>query len=148
MLVRDALFDDCEAIAAIHVRGWQVAYRGLLPDELLDGLSIEPRRRMCERIAQGRYGASCMLVAEDDEAIVGFAIVLTPAHDADLGSRTAELAAIYVEPERWRRGAGTALLELRDGLGGPIRIDHCPVRVRMRREECADALPNPRIALR
>ena len=41
--VRLARPDDAEAIADAHVRGWLAAYRGLVPDAILDGLSVERR---------------------------------------------------------------------------------------------------------
>lgn len=41
--VRPARPDDAEAIADAHVRGWLVAYRGLVPDTVLDGFSVERR---------------------------------------------------------------------------------------------------------
>jgi hypothetical protein len=43
MLLRAARPDDAEAVAGVHVRSWQVAYRGLLPDDYLDGLRAEDR---------------------------------------------------------------------------------------------------------
>ncbi len=43
LTVRAASSSDARAIAAVHVRAGQVAYRGLLPDELLDRLSVEDR---------------------------------------------------------------------------------------------------------
>jgi ribosomal protein S18 acetylase RimI-like enzyme len=36
--------------------------------------------------------------------------VVTPARDEDLGPRACEVAAIYVDPSRWRSGVGTSLL--------------------------------------
>jgi hypothetical protein len=32
--------DDADAIAPVHVRSWQAAYRGFMPDEVLDGLDV------------------------------------------------------------------------------------------------------------
>jgi GNAT superfamily N-acetyltransferase len=51
-----------------------------------------------EQIALGE-----VLVAEVDGAIAGFAVIL------DEGNRT-ELDGLFVEPERWRQGIGTALV--------------------------------------
>jgi hypothetical protein len=58
----------------VHVRAWQVAYRGLLPDEYLDGLRAEDRA--------GRYtfgsadpGVPSTIVAVVDGVIRGFATV-------------------------------------------------------------------------
>ena len=39
--VRDATVDDARAIAEVHVASWRWAYRGQLPDDLLDGLSVD-----------------------------------------------------------------------------------------------------------
>jgi hypothetical protein len=42
-IVRPATVEDAPAIAAIHVRVWQYAYRGIVPDSFLDSLSSERR---------------------------------------------------------------------------------------------------------
>jgi hypothetical protein len=41
--LRPAVPGDSLAVARIHVRAWQTAYRGLLPDAYLDGLRAEDR---------------------------------------------------------------------------------------------------------
>ena len=43
MEVRWATADDAAAIAAVHIASWRAAYRGLLPDAVLDSLSLEAR---------------------------------------------------------------------------------------------------------
>jgi hypothetical protein len=53
--IRRAIATDAATIAGIHVRAWQWAYRGLIPDAFLDSLSVEARetswRRQLERTA-------------------------------------------------------------------------------------------------
>jgi len=34
-IVRDARAEDAAAIAEVHVRAWQAAYRGLMPEDFL-----------------------------------------------------------------------------------------------------------------
>jgi hypothetical protein len=41
--VREAKPQDAADVAGVHVRSWQVAYRGLFPDDYLDGLRAEDR---------------------------------------------------------------------------------------------------------
>src|SRR5258708_35048119 len=41
MPVRTARFEDARQIAEVHVSSWQAAYRGIVPDTLLDSLSVE-----------------------------------------------------------------------------------------------------------
>ena len=88
-----------------HVRAWQAAYRGVMPDEYLDGLSVEDRSAMWRRqIAQGTDG---LLVAVADGAVVGFAAFGACRDDDDVG----ELYAINLDPDAWGRGFGRELLE-------------------------------------
>ena len=105
MNVRAATPDDAPSIAAIHVGAWRVAYRNLVPDEVLDGLSI-PQREASWR-ARIDEGAATILVAEDAGEVVGW-LSLGATRDED-GGDTTELYALYVDPERWRAGIGRSL---------------------------------------
>lgn len=107
MIVRPAVPEDALSVARVHVRAWQAAYRGFMPDSYLDGLSVEDRAR--------RYNFSSAdvtqprtLLAEEAGAISGFATT-SPARDEDARGQ-GELCALYVEPERWGRGIGRALV--------------------------------------
>jgi GNAT superfamily N-acetyltransferase len=118
--VRRASERDAGAIAGIHVRAWHAAYRGLVPDEVLERFSVERWERTWHGILGDAAGRSFTLIAELENRAVGFCAVSTPSRDEDAGERTAEVAATYVEPDRWRHGIGTALMaaaldELRRG---------------------------------
>ena len=41
MIVRDAELRDARGIAEVHVRSWQAAYAGIIPDEELARLSVD-----------------------------------------------------------------------------------------------------------
>ena len=114
--MRRAVADDATAIADVHVRAWQTAYRGLVADEVLDRLTVEGRARKELLAAEGE--APGTTVAELDGAIAGFCTIVTPSRDDDAPPGTAEIPAIYVHPARQRRGVGAALLDgALDGLG-------------------------------
>lgn len=107
MLLRPAHPDDAMEVARVHVRSWQVGYRGLLPDPYLEGLSPE------ERAARYDFATVDPLkprtfVAVDGGIILGFATT-SPARDADL-DRYGELCALYVDPPHWGKGIGAALI--------------------------------------
>src|SRR3972149_5139810 len=57
--IRTAVAEDAPGLATVHVRSWQLAYRGLMADEFLDGLSVEERERWhSSRLGRlGRGGA-------------------------------------------------------------------------------------------
>ncbi|MDQ3759635.1 MAG: GNAT family N-acetyltransferase [Actinomycetota bacterium] len=110
--MREAQLRDARQVAAVHVRAWQAAYRGLLSEELLDQLSVQERERRWHELLSETHGRSFTLVSVDDgERVEGFCALSTPSRDADADARTAELAATYVEPDRWRVGVGTALVD-------------------------------------
>ena len=96
------------AVARVHVRSWQAAYRGLMPAEYLDALRPEDRA--------ARYDFTHLdpekpktLVAELGGEICGFA-TFAPAQD-EMSRGCAELFALYVDPERWGQRVGLALIE-------------------------------------
>jgi GNAT superfamily N-acetyltransferase len=108
--VRRALPADARAIAEVTVRGWQAAYRGLMPAEFLDGLSVSGRevawREMLDRDADGVPA----WLAERNGRGLGF-VSSGPPRDADVPLPGAEVYAVYVLPEEWRTGIGRCLLE-------------------------------------
>jgi GNAT superfamily N-acetyltransferase len=107
MLLRAAVPSDAFAISRVHVRSWQAAYRGLLPDEYLDGLRAEERAEKYDFTNPDKY-APHTIVAEVDGLIVGFATT-SRSHDASLAD-FGELCALYVDPVYWRKGYGVALV--------------------------------------
>lgn len=111
MRVRSAAPADAPAIAGVHVRSWQAGYRGLMPDELLDGLSAADREPMWREAVSGEVDTAAVFVAERDGELVGFCALSEPSRDEDAGERVAEIGAIYVDPAAWRAGAGRALME-------------------------------------
>ena len=52
--VRPAIPDDAEGIAKVHVKGWQEAYVGQLPQHVLDRQSVPGRLRRYRRLRRRR----------------------------------------------------------------------------------------------
>lgn len=110
--LRAARRGDELAVAALHVRSWQEAYRGLMPAEFLDAL--DPRDRV------GRYtfeateaGAPTTVLAvavgeDGEEAVAGFA-TFGASRDEDAPG-LGEVYALYVDPDRHRGGVGRLLM--------------------------------------
>lgn len=107
MLLREAKPDDAMAVALVHVRSWQAAYRTLIPDDYLDQLRPEDRAK---KYNFGRLDPTHphTIVATEGGVITGFATT-APAHEPDMPDY-GELCALYVDPEQWGRGIGVALV--------------------------------------
>jgi GNAT superfamily N-acetyltransferase len=107
-LIRLATPSDIPEIARVHVRAWQVAYRGQVPDAYLEELQPSHREALWSRVVAADNVT--VLVAIESASVVAFCSLL-PSRDDDALATTGEIAAIYVEPDRWRRGIGAALLD-------------------------------------
>ena len=108
--IREAVPKDARAIAQIHVRAWQAAYRGQLTDDYLDGLSVDDRLEQHRRSLEEPRAGWTTWVADEGEGPIGFAVT-GPSEDADAGERTAEVYAIYLDPDRLGTGMGRRLFE-------------------------------------
>jgi len=107
--VREMTLADCDRVSLIRVRGWQSAYRGLMPQPYLDAMDpaadAERRRSLFARPPEGRVN----LVAEDEGGeVVGWACH-GPYRDGEARTADAELYALYVDAARFGAGIGRAL---------------------------------------
>ncbi|GGS40051.1 N-acetyltransferase [Streptomyces violaceus] len=108
--VREMALADCDRVAEIRIRGWQSAYRGLIPQAYLDGLStVEDAERRRARFAQADGGVVNLVAEDAGGELVGWACH-GPYRDGEVCTPDAELYAIYVHPEHTGRGVGRALL--------------------------------------
>lgn len=107
MRIRPAGPEDVPSVARVHVDTWRTAYRGILPDDYLEGLSYADHERR-RREWMEKNPQTFTLVAEED-GIVGFADAGPERkNDPDFEG---ELYAIYVLGSTQRRGIGRALFD-------------------------------------
>ena len=109
-IVRPATVGDAPAVAEIHVRSWQKAYRGMLSDEVLDSLSVsewtEKRRKFLQQPAPEQR----FWILEAGQLMEGF-LDMGASRDAPAGDRVAEIYAIYLHPRCWGQGLGRTLMD-------------------------------------
>ncbi|MFF2012360.1 GNAT family N-acetyltransferase [Streptomyces sp. NPDC058195] len=107
MQIRQAGPDDASAVAGVHVRSWQVAFAGLVPQHYLDAMDPsheEPGWK--SRIAAAQWPSTGVLVAEAEAGIVGF----TSFSASEESSAIAEIGMLYTMPEAWGTGLGKQLM--------------------------------------
>lgn len=113
--IRAAVPDDAEAIAAAHIRSWQAAYRGIVPQSYLDSLDLSDRADLWHKILIGEITAPGIdrpvdLVAEVDGHVVAFANAGF-FRDAPGDPTQGEIWALYAHPDAWGGGAGFELMK-------------------------------------
>ncbi|MGB4779302.1 MAG: GNAT family N-acetyltransferase [Microbacterium sp.] len=116
--VRPATIDDAQGIAIVHVASWRIAYRGLMPDDVLDGLSVEQREVGWRRIVTDPNATGRTIVAERGGELVGWAS-FGPGRD-DGAAEQGELWGLYAHPNAFSTGVGHALIA---AVESSLRLD-------------------------
>ena len=101
--IRRAKVEDAEAAAAAYEAAWDAAHAeqlGKKLGELIDSSHVAEAFR--DGVAKTGDGSQ-IFVADSDDGIAGLAIVVSA------GDGTGELTHLYVRPDQWGRGIGTAL---------------------------------------
>ena len=111
--VRTMTDDDADAVADAHVTSWQVGYRGVVPDEVLDDPGF--RRGRLEGWRTGRWRTwapgSAVLVVEADGEVIGFGHVgRERVDDGAAAGERGEVYAFYLHPRAWGGGGAGALM--------------------------------------
>ena len=110
---RPAGFGDAEAIARVHVASWRETYPGLVPQPMLDRLSVAGRTRSWRSTLRRPPAVSrtAVFVAEWNRIIVGFAAGGAQRSSAlRRAGFTAEIDAIYVLRAAQGQGLGRLLM--------------------------------------
>ena len=116
--LRIATLEDAEAIARIHVETWRNTYAGLLPADLLVGMSLEKQTRMWQRMLRGGETA---IVAEDPRhGAIGFGSF--GPNRCNRGNFSGEVYTLYLLPDFQGLGIGQGLL--RALFGALVREGH------------------------
>jgi GNAT superfamily N-acetyltransferase len=110
-VVRKAELSDAAAIAALHVRSWETAYRGLVPDAFLDDLADDAwlGRWTDALTGAGREGVHQLVSTAAWDGPPCAVAACGPAMEPT-AARTAQLYVLYAEPSSWGCGHGGALL--------------------------------------
>lgn len=113
MTLRKATQADAAALGALHVASWHETYTGILPDEMLAGLSVDARTAMWRKILDQpeELGSVAVVVVEDKGRVIGFG---SCGHQRDEALADAgfsgEFSAIYVLRSHQGRGVGRSVM--------------------------------------
>ena len=115
--IREAMVQDAEAIATIHVDSWQAAYRGILPEAYLANLAVTQRSEAWRKSIVAGKPRVLVAQADDhdddadaDETILGW-VAFGDSRDGDKDHRWAEVETLYIAPAFWRKGVGNRLID-------------------------------------
>ncbi len=98
--IRQAKIEDSSSLARVHVQSWHETYVGLMPQSVLEGITIEAREVQWIRTLSS--SAMWVFVAELNGEVVGFA-------SARASEDHAELFTLYVLKAHHGQGIGKKL---------------------------------------
>jgi ribosomal protein S18 acetylase RimI-like enzyme len=107
--VRPGVADDALAIATVNVEAWNVAYRGLVPEEYSRARTVERRLPGWQRRLQPGSDQYTLVAVVEGE-VCGHCTLSLPSRDKDESPGVAELASLYVSPRRQQMGVGSVLV--------------------------------------
>ncbi len=110
--LRRARKDDFGAIARVQTDGWRDSFRGVMPDNVLDGPLLEDHRTLWRRMLSSRGGfgddGHPWLAVDATGRVIGFS-AYGPVRGSSW-SHDAEIYALYVETAWHGHGLGRALV--------------------------------------
>src|SRR5688572_24341058 len=108
-MIRRALPADAEAVGRIHVESWNVAYRGIMPDDVIAGTDLAYRTAFwAERIADPEWP---VFVIEKHEQCVAFCQMIPSRDPDDDATQVGHITSLHVLPHLRGHGHGRALVE-------------------------------------
>jgi ribosomal protein S18 acetylase RimI-like enzyme len=104
---------EIRGLIRTHGLSWRAAYDDILPDAVLDEMTVEPTSEDVTEWADGLDREAATVFVAVDEVVCGFVDVRWGEENTKpfVGSDEAGVRAIYVRPDRWGNGVGTALLD-------------------------------------
>ncbi len=106
-LIRAAAEADVPQLASLHLASWRIAYRGILPDELLARLSQPEFERIWHGLLRDRRRSTLVACPAGPAGGSGEAAGFV----AFCSEPEPEIIGLYVDPARWRAGLGTLLMD-------------------------------------
>lgn len=104
-VIRKCTSDDAKERGTVHYQSWQETYRGLMPDEFLDGLDQK------ELIQRAKDSPDNSFVAVVDNKIIGFCSYLSECRDFVSIKPSSEIVALYVLKSHQGFGIGKELVK-------------------------------------
>ena len=109
-MIRKASQNDSKEIASLIIKGWQTAYRGLIPDDYLDNMSLDFIENKWKESISSQNENDNIFVYEEYNKILGV-IRFGALQDKENKKYNAEVHVLYVKPSLKRKGIGGQLFK-------------------------------------
>jgi len=107
-IIEWAAEEDAKALGRVHSSSWRVAYKGIIPGEVLEKITPEKREEYFTEALKDKLGETAVI--KTDNTICGF-VTLGRCRDEDLAIEYGEIWGIYLSPDHWNTGMGSILFD-------------------------------------
>ena len=107
--IRKVLPEDAREYIACHIACWQAAYKGLMPDDYLAGMSDSLDERTERFLGELENPAFTFYCATENDSIIG-RLIIGPSRDEDKPG-AGEIGALYLLPDYWGCGYGRRMMD-------------------------------------
>ena len=106
--IRYADSNDAKTLGEIHSESWREAYKGIIPDEILNSFTPEKREAYFRRALTEGWEEDAIIFNESQA--LGL-ISIGKSRDFDQLDDCGEIWGIYLLPEYWNHGIGSKLID-------------------------------------
>ena len=106
--IRYADSNDAKILGEIHSASWREAYKGIIPDEILNSFTPERRESYFQRALSEGWEEDAIIF--NGNQALGL-ICIGKSRDPDLTADYGEIWGIYLLPEYWNQGIGSTLID-------------------------------------
>lgn len=106
--IRYADVNDAKILGEIHSKSWKIAYKGIVPDDALNNITVEKRQKYFEKALTKGWEEDAIIYYDD---IPMGLICIGKCRDFDKDKAYGEIWGIYLLPDYWNKGFGSLLIE-------------------------------------
>lgn len=105
--IRYADLNDGKILGEIHSKSWKVAYKNIVPNEILNNITPNKRQKYFEKALIEGWEEDAIIFK--DKKALGL-ICIGKCRDIDKVGFYGEIRGIYLLPEYWNMGIGSELI--------------------------------------
>ena len=108
LIIRNILPEEIYEYSSCNISSWRSGYKGIIPDDFLDNLSVEEKAEKTRKYMNESEGNPYYCAVYDNKIIGNLVIIKSRDEDK---TNTGEIVAFYLLEEFWGKGYGREMMD-------------------------------------